>query len=121
MGGALHDDRPLFRRLLGSHPLPLLPGGDLLEVLGGTVVLSPSQKSKLENVLKDAYPATFPLRLMLKDFGLILDTAMHSGTPMPMTAAAQQVCVAEFAKQSAVGREEDFSSVVRTMEQMAQV
>jgi 3-hydroxyisobutyrate dehydrogenase-like beta-hydroxyacid dehydrogenase len=93
----------------------------LLEVLGGTVVLSPSQKSKLENVLKDAYPATFPLRLMLKDFGLILDTAMHSATPMPITAAAQQVCAAELAKQSAAGRDEDFSSVVRTMEQMAQV
>jgi 3-hydroxyisobutyrate dehydrogenase-like beta-hydroxyacid dehydrogenase len=93
----------------------------LLEVLGGTVVLSPSQKSKLENVLKDAYPTTFPLRLMFKDFGLILDTAMHLAVAMPITAAAQQVCAAEFARQSAAGRDEDFSSVVRTMEQMAQV
>jgi 3-hydroxyisobutyrate dehydrogenase len=86
----------------------------LLEVLGGTVVLSPSQQSKLENVLKGAYPPTFPLRLMFKDFGLILDTAMH-------LAAAQQVCAAEFARQSAAGRDQDFSSVVRTMEQMAGV
>ena len=90
-------------------------------MLAGTVVVSPSQKSKLENVLKNEYPATFPLRLMLKDFGLILDTAMHSATPMPITAAAQQVCAAEFAKQSAAGRDEDFSSVIRTMEHMAQV
>ena len=93
----------------------------LLEVLGGTVVLSPSQKSKLENVLKGAYPPTFPLRLMFKDFGLILDTAMHLAAAMPITAEAQQVCAAEFAKQSAAGRDEDFSSVVRTMERMAQV
>jgi 3-hydroxyisobutyrate dehydrogenase len=93
----------------------------LLEVLGGTVVLSPSQKSKLENVLKGVYPPTFPLRLMFKDFGLILDTAMHLAAAMPITAAAQQVCAAEFARQSAVGRDEDFSSVVRTMEQMAGV
>jgi len=68
----------------------------LLEVLGGTVVLSPSQKSKLENVLKGAYPPTFPLRLMFKDFGLILDTAMHLAAAMPITAAAQQVCAVEF-------------------------
>jgi 3-hydroxyisobutyrate dehydrogenase-like beta-hydroxyacid dehydrogenase len=93
----------------------------LLEVLGGTVVLSPSQKSKLENVLKGVYPPTFPLRLMFKDFGLILDTAMHLAAAMPITAAAQQVCAAEFARQSAAGRDEDFSSVVRTMEQMAGV
>jgi len=93
----------------------------LLEVLGGTVVLSPSQKSKLENVLKGAYPPTFPLRLMFKDFGLILDTAMHLAAAMPITAAAQQVCAVEFARQSAAGRDEDFSSVVRTMEQMAGV
>jgi 3-hydroxyisobutyrate dehydrogenase len=93
----------------------------LLEVLGGTVVLSPSQKSKLENVLKGVYPPTFPLRLMFKDFGLILDTAMHLAAAMPITAAAQQVCAVEFARQSAAGRDEDFSSVVRTMEQMAGV
>jgi len=37
---------------------------------------------------------------------------------MPITAAAQQVCAVEFARQSAAGRDEDFSSVVRTMEQM---
>src|SRR5437899_4586016 len=84
----------------------------LLEVLGGTVVLSPSQKSKLENVLKGAYPPTFPLRLMFKDFGLVLDMAMHLAAAMPITAAAQQVCAVEFARQSAAGRDEDFSSVV---------
>jgi 3-hydroxyisobutyrate dehydrogenase-like beta-hydroxyacid dehydrogenase len=60
--------------------------------------------------------AAFPLRLMFKDYRLILDTAMGLPTPMPATAAAEQVSAAEFARQSAAGSDEDFSSVVRTME-----
>jgi len=39
----------------------------LIEVLGATAVVSPSQKSKLDNVLHDVYPPAFPLRLMFKD------------------------------------------------------
>ena len=91
----------------------------LVEVLGATAVVSPSQKSKLENVLNEAYPAAFPLRLMSKDYRLILDTAMNLPAAMPATAAAQQVSAAEFARQSAAGRDEDFSSVVRAMEQIS--
>ena len=98
-----------------------LERGRFLDVLGATVVLSPSQRSKLENVRKDTYPPTFPLRLMLKDFGLILDSALGLSVPMPMTAAAHQVSSAEFARQSADGRDEDFSSVVRAMAESAQV
>jgi 3-hydroxyisobutyrate dehydrogenase-like beta-hydroxyacid dehydrogenase len=93
----------------------------LLDVLGATVVLSQSQRSKLDNVRKDTYPPTFPLGLMLKDFGLILDTAKGSSVAMPITAAAQQVCAAEFARQRADGRDEDFSSAVRAMAQIAEV
>jgi 3-hydroxyisobutyrate dehydrogenase-like beta-hydroxyacid dehydrogenase len=91
----------------------------LVEVLGATAVVSPSQKSKLENVLNEAYPPAFPLRLMFKDYRLILDTAMGLPTAMPATAAAAQVSAAEFARQSAAGRDEDFSSVVRTMERIS--
>ncbi len=89
--------------------------------LGETAVLSPSQKSKLENARKGEYPATFPLRLMFKDFGLILESAMKLSVPMPATAAAQQTCIAEHKRQSADGRDEDFSSVIRAMEQSAGV
>jgi 3-hydroxyisobutyrate dehydrogenase-like beta-hydroxyacid dehydrogenase len=91
----------------------------LLEVLGATAVVSPSQKSKLDNVRQDAYPPAFPLRLMLKDYRLILDTAMSLPAAMPATAAAEQVSAAELARQSAAGRDEDFSSVVRAMEEMS--
>jgi len=93
----------------------------LLDVLGGTTVVSPSQRSKLENVLKGVYPPAFPLRLMYKDFRLILNTAMDVSAAMPITAAAEQVYAVEFARQSAAGHDEDFSSVVRAMEQMVKV
>ena len=90
-----------------------------LAALGETAVLSPSQKSKLENARNGTYPATFPLRLMLKDLGLILENAKELSVPMPATAAAQQVCVAEHVRQSDSGRDDDFSSVIRAMEQAA--
>jgi 3-hydroxyisobutyrate dehydrogenase-like beta-hydroxyacid dehydrogenase len=88
----------------------------LLEVLGATAVVSPSQKSKLENVRNDAYPAAFPLRLMFKDYRLILEEAKRLPAAVPATVAAAQVSAAELARQSEAGRDEDFSSVVRTME-----
>ena len=91
-----------------------------LEVLGETSVLSPSQKSKLANASSDTYQATFPLRIMLKDFGLILQRAMELSVSMPATAAAQQVCAAEYARQSAAHSDEDFSSVIRAKEMRTQ-
>jgi 3-hydroxyisobutyrate dehydrogenase-like beta-hydroxyacid dehydrogenase len=91
----------------------------LLEVIGQTAVVSSSQISKLKNVSGDTYPPEFPLRLMSKDFGLIAETAMNLSATMPSTAAAQKMCAVEFARQSAAHREEDFSSIIRAMEQMA--
>ena len=38
-----------------------LQRGRLLEVLGATAVVSPSQKSKLDNVRDEAYPPGFPV------------------------------------------------------------
>jgi len=98
-----------------------LPRERFLQVLGETAVVSPSQKAKLENARKNEYLAAFPLRLMFKDFGLILETAMELSVPMPATAAAVQVAAAEHARQLAAHSDEDFSVVVRTMEQLAGV
>lgn len=92
-----------------------------LDVLGSTVVLSASQRSKLENVRQNVYPPTFPLRLMSKDFGLILDTARRLSVAMPATTAAEQVSAGEAARQRARSQDEDFSSVVRAMEEIARV
>src|SRR5437762_7813349 len=98
-----------------------LPRERFLQIQSETAVVSPSQKSKLENARNDAYPAAFPLRLMFKDFGLILATAMELSVPMPATAAAVQVAAAEHARQLAAHSDEDFSAVVRAMEQLAGV
>lgn len=98
-----------------------LPRERFLQVLGETAVVSPSQKSKLDNARKDEYPAAFALRLMFKDFGLILETAMELSVSMPATAAAVQVAAAEHARQLAAHSEEDFSVVVRAMERLAAV
>ena len=90
----------------------------LLQVLGDTSVLSPSQKSKLEHARTGEYPATFPLRLMYKDFSLISQRALELSVAMPSTAAAAQVCAIEHARHEAQ-EDEDFSAVIRTAQRMA--
>jgi len=90
----------------------------LLQVLGASSVLSPSQKSKLEHARTGEYPATFPLRLMFKDFGLISQRALELSVPMPSTAAAAQVCAVEYARNDGQA-DEDFSAVIRTVQRMA--
>ena len=90
----------------------------LLEILGNTSVLSPSQKSKLEHARTGEYPATFPLRLMYKDFSLISQRALELSVAMPSTAAAAQVCAIEHARHAAQ-EDEDFSAVIRTAQRMA--
>jgi 3-hydroxyisobutyrate dehydrogenase-like beta-hydroxyacid dehydrogenase len=90
----------------------------LLQVLGSTSVLSPSQKSKLEHARTGEYPATFPLRLMYKDFGLISQRALELSVAMPSTTAAAQVCAVEYARNDGHG-DEDFSAVIRTAQRMA--
>ena len=90
----------------------------LLQILGDIAALSPSQKSKLEHVRTGEYPATFPLRLMYKDFSLISQHALELSVAMPSTAAAAQVCAVEHAWHEAQG-DEDFSAVIRTAQQMA--
>ena len=90
----------------------------LLRTLGESSVLSPSQKSKLEHAKTGEYPPTFPLRLMYKDFGLVSQHAQELSVAMPSTAAAAQVCAVEHARHEAQG-DEDFSAVIRTVQQMA--
>jgi len=98
-----------------------LPRERFIQVLGETAVVSPSQKAKLENARQDQYPPAFALRLMFKDFGLIVETGMELSVPMPATAAAVQVAAAECGRQLAAHSDEDFSVVVRAMERWAGV
>jgi 3-hydroxyisobutyrate dehydrogenase-like beta-hydroxyacid dehydrogenase len=92
-----------------------LEKGLLLEVLEQTAVVSPSQKSKLANVKSEQYPTLFALSLMHKDLGLVMRQAAEISVSMPATAAAEQMYTAAMAK----GREEDFSVVIRFMQQLA--
>ncbi len=89
--------------------------GLLLDVLGQTAVLTPGQKSKLENVRREQYPTNFALSLMHKDFSLVLSRAYDVSVSMPATAAAQQMYTAAMAR----GMDADFSIMIQFMEQLA--
>jgi 3-hydroxyisobutyrate dehydrogenase-like beta-hydroxyacid dehydrogenase len=89
----------------------------LLEVLAKTAVVSPAHQNKLLRAEHDDYSPQFPLRLMHKDFRLILEKAGELGAPMPATAAAFQINAAR----TAVNGDEDFSSVISEMERLARV
>src|SRR6266511_4944242 len=69
---------------------------------------------KLSRADHGDYSVQFPIRLMNKDFGLVLETAAAAKVPMPTTAAAFQMNVAEFSE----GKEEDFSAVITLMERL---
>jgi len=87
----------------------------LLEVLSHTAVIAPAHLGKLSRADRGDYSTQFALRLMNKDFGLVLATAAASRVPMPATAAAFQMNVAEFSE----SKEEDFSAVIALMERLA--
>jgi 3-hydroxyisobutyrate dehydrogenase-like beta-hydroxyacid dehydrogenase len=89
----------------------------LLEVLAKTAVVSAAHQNKLLRAERDDYSPQFPLRLMNKDFRLILEKAAELGVPMPATATAHQINAAR----TAANGEEDFSSVISEMEHMARI
>jgi 3-hydroxyisobutyrate dehydrogenase-like beta-hydroxyacid dehydrogenase len=65
--------------------------------------------------MKSDYSPQFPLRLMNKDFGLILNLAAAVGAHMPATRAAYGINT----MQSEQGKEQDFSAVILQMEKQA--
>jgi 3-hydroxyisobutyrate dehydrogenase-like beta-hydroxyacid dehydrogenase len=87
----------------------------LLGVLAETAVVAPAHVGKLERAVKNDYGPQFPLRLMNKDFGLILSLAAAVGAQMPATRASLQVNAAQLAQ----GQEQDFSAVILEMEREA--
>lgn len=87
----------------------------LLDVLSHTAVVAPAHMGKLARIAINDYTPQFPLRLMNKDFKLILEAAAEAHTPMPATEAALHVNSEELA----YGEEEDFSAVLRRMEDLA--
>src|SRR3989454_548437 len=87
----------------------------LLDVLAQTAVVAPAHVGKLQRAMKNDYSPQFPIRLMNKDFGLILDLAAAVGARMPAAGAAFEIN----ARQSDEGAEQDFSAVILQMEKRA--
>jgi 3-hydroxyisobutyrate dehydrogenase-like beta-hydroxyacid dehydrogenase len=87
----------------------------LLEVLSKTAVIAPAHVGKLARVAINDYTPQFPLRLMNKDFQLILKAAAEAHIHLPATEAAFRVNSEELARHN----EDDFSAVLRRMEEVA--
>ncbi|MGA2353995.1 MAG: NAD(P)-dependent oxidoreductase [Terriglobales bacterium] len=87
----------------------------LLAVLAKTAVVAPAHVGKLPRAALNDYSPQFPLRLMNKDLGLILETASNLNLALPATEAAFQVN----SEALALGPEQDFSIVIREMESRA--
>jgi 3-hydroxyisobutyrate dehydrogenase-like beta-hydroxyacid dehydrogenase len=87
----------------------------LLEVLSQTAVIAPAHLGKLARAAIYDYSPQFPLRLMHKDFQLILKAAAQQHLPMPATEAAFRVNSDELTHDD----EADFSAVLRRMEAIA--
>jgi 3-hydroxyisobutyrate dehydrogenase-like beta-hydroxyacid dehydrogenase len=87
----------------------------LLNVLADTAVVAPAHVGKLEKAMNDDYSPQFPIRLMNKDFRLILNLAAAVGARMPAAGAAFEIN----ARQADEGAEQDFSAVILQMEKSA--
>jgi 3-hydroxyisobutyrate dehydrogenase len=87
----------------------------LFDTLAKTAVIAPAHVGKLAAAKTKDYASQFPIRLMHKDFWLIRAEAGKLGVPMPATVEAAKITAAE----TASGREEDFSAVIRAVERIA--
>jgi 3-hydroxyisobutyrate dehydrogenase len=87
----------------------------MLEVLAQTAVVAPAHQGKLLRAAGDDYSPQFPLKLMQKDFRLILGLANDHRVQMPTTTAASIVnrTCAEFG-------DLDFSFVMEEMRRRAE-
>jgi 3-hydroxyisobutyrate dehydrogenase len=87
----------------------------LLQVLAETAVVAAAHRGKLASAMVNDYGPQFPLRLMNKDFELILKAAAKTHVSMPATEAAFYVNSEELSGNN----EKDFSAVLRRMEEAA--
>lgn len=88
----------------------------LLDVLSQTAVIAPAHMGKLSRAAIDEFSPQFPLRLMNKDFRLILETAHAANAPMPASEASYQINTAAL---SAEPEEVDFSVVMKYVQRIS--
>ena len=87
----------------------------LVDVLAQLPALTGAQKVKVGGVKTGAYPTQFLMSLIHKDFGLVLDEAAATCTPMPVTAVGQQVYAGAMVDRAG----EDFSAVIEYLRELA--
>jgi 3-hydroxyisobutyrate dehydrogenase-like beta-hydroxyacid dehydrogenase len=88
----------------------------LFDTLAKTAVVAPAHIGKLATAKKRECAPQFSVRLMHKNFGLVLAAAAHAGRSMPATEAAAAISAEGAASESA----EDFSVVILWMERLAE-
>ncbi len=84
----------------------------LVELIENSMIRSGVTDYKSKFVLKQDWSANFPLRLMLKDIHLMLDTAKDEGVKLPALTEIEKV----YQKAVAAGHaDDDFASTVETV------
>jgi 3-hydroxyisobutyrate dehydrogenase-like beta-hydroxyacid dehydrogenase len=87
-----------------------IPGERFVEVMQSGMGRAPVLDVKAPLILKDEFPASFPLRLMHKDVRLALELARQRGVTLPVAAAAYATYTAV---KDASKDDPDFAAVAR--------
>lgn len=85
-------------------------GERLVEVMQSSMARAPVLDVKAPQILKNAYPPSFPLRLMHKDMRLALELAEKEGVPLPAGTAAYTTYTAVM---KATKEDIDYAAVAR--------
>jgi 3-hydroxyisobutyrate dehydrogenase-like beta-hydroxyacid dehydrogenase len=87
-----------------------VPAERMIEVVQSSMGRSPLLDVKAPLILKNEFPASFPLRLMHKDLSLALELAHQQGTPLPAATAAYATFTAV---KDASTDDPDFAAIAR--------
>jgi 3-hydroxyisobutyrate dehydrogenase len=90
----------------------------ILDILDASALGAPMYRSKGATIAERNFNANFYVQHMLKDLSLAADAGRETGTPLPLNALSRELFIA--AAQQGWGHE-DYSAVVKVLEQMAGV
>lgn len=90
----------------------------ILEIFDASALGAPMYRSKGKTLLERNFNANFYVQHMLKDLCLAADAGRETATPLPLNGLSRELFIA--AAQQGWG-EEDYSAVVKVLEQMAGV
>ncbi len=94
-----------------------LDRNQMIDVLSQASMVSPAHRAKLESARRNDFSdVSLRLPLLHKDLRLALQLAARHSVPMPAASAAHQMYSAELARGA---EEEDYSAIIRLMQQLA--